>query len=157
MLDSISQPASRRSRSLLTGGTLLAALLVCSVLLPFHSRAMVRAQAAQVESKTELWPISIDYPLDGSIFPPGITPPTFLWRDAAGESWQVDIAFADNSAPIHVQPKAERMRIGTIDPECISPTNELPKLTPAQAASWAWIRPKPWTTTCATSSVNWPI
>jgi len=138
MLDSISQPASRRSRSLLTGGTLLAALLVCSVLLPFHSRAMVRAQAAQVESKTELWPISIDYPLDGSIFPPGITPPTFLWRDAAGESWQVDIAFADNSAPIHVQPKAERMRIGTIDPECISPTNELPKLTPAQAASWAW-------------------
>jgi tetratricopeptide (TPR) repeat protein len=138
MLDSIPQTASRRSRSLLTGGTLLAALLVCSVLLPFHSRTLVRAQAAQVESKTELWPISIDYPLDGSIFPPGITPPTFLWRDAAGESWQVDIAFADNSAPIHVQPKAERMRIGTIDPECISPTNELPKLTPAQAASWTW-------------------
>ena len=27
--------------------------------------------------------ITIDYPLDGSIFPPEITPPTFIWRDAA--------------------------------------------------------------------------
>ena len=37
-----------------------------------------------------------------------------------------------------LQPKAERMHVGAIDPECVSNTNELPKLTPQQAASWAW-------------------
>jgi hypothetical protein len=27
--------------------------------------------------------ITFDYPLEGSVFPPEITPPTFLWRDAS--------------------------------------------------------------------------
>ena len=30
------------------------------------------------------------------------------------------------------------MRIGEIDPRCVSDNNELPKLTPQQAASWIW-------------------
>ncbi len=139
MLESMSRPSSLRRRLLVAMGTSLAALLVCAFLLPFHSKAFGRSQAAASgDSKAELWPISIDYPQDGSIFPPGITPPTFLWRDAAGDSWQIEIAFADNSAPIHMQAKAERMRVGAIDSECISNTNELPKLTPQQAASWTW-------------------
>jgi len=85
-----------------------------------------------------LWPISIDYPEDGSIFPPEITPPTFIWRDAAADSWKIEIVFADHSAPLQLQPKAERMHFGAIDPDCISSTNELPKLTSQQAASWTW-------------------
>jgi tetratricopeptide (TPR) repeat protein len=89
-------------------------------------------------SKAELWPISIDYPGDGSIFPPGITPPTFIWRDAAADSWQIEIAFADSATPLHLQIKPQRMQLGAIDPECISNTNELPKLTPQQASSWTW-------------------
>src|ERR1019366_8021330 len=28
--------------------------------------------------------ITVDYPSEGSIFPPEITPPTFLWRDPSG-------------------------------------------------------------------------
>src|ERR1035437_2145397 len=28
--------------------------------------------------------ITVDYPEEGSIFPPEITPPTFLWRDPSG-------------------------------------------------------------------------
>jgi len=139
MLESMPRPSSLRRRFLQAGATTLAVLLVCSCLLPFHSKAFGSGQAiSSGDAKRGLWPISIDYPLDGSIFPPGITPPTFLWRDAAGDSWQIDIAFADNSASIHVQPKAERMQVGTIDPECISNTNELPRLTPQQAASWTW-------------------
>ena len=86
----------------------------------------------------ELWPISIDYPEDGSIFPPGITPPTFLWRDGPASTWTIDLAFADQTPSIHVQAKGERMRIGAIDPEAVSSTNEPPQLTPQQAASWAW-------------------
>jgi tetratricopeptide (TPR) repeat protein len=139
MLDSMPRSSSLSRRFLQVGAITVALLLVCSCLLPFHIKALGSGQAASSgDSESGLWPISIDYPLDGSIFPPGITPPTFLWRDAAGDSWQIDIAFADNSAPIHVQLKAERMHVGTIDPDCISNTNELPKLTPQQAASWTW-------------------
>jgi tetratricopeptide (TPR) repeat protein len=139
MLGSAPWSSSVRRRSLAAGGTVITVLLACSWLLPVHSRASGRTQAAlSNDSKTDLWPISIDYPQDGSVFPPGITPPTFLWRDAAANAWQIDISFADGSAPIHLQAPEERMRVGAIDPECISNTNELPQLTPQQAASWTW-------------------
>lgn len=91
-----------------------------------------------------LLPISIDYPESGSIFPPGITPPTFLWRDAAGQSWSIDIAFADGAAPLHIITTGQRMKIGEIDPQTLSNSNEPPKLTPQQAASWTW-KPDPTT------------
>ncbi len=85
--------------------------------------------------------ITIDYPLDGSIFPPEIIPPTFIWRDAADGSthWRIDIAFSDGSPAIHAESAGERLAIGAIDPQCVSSTNELPKLTPEQAAAHTWI------------------
>jgi hypothetical protein len=83
-------------------------------------------------------PISIDYPENGSIFPPGITPPTFLWRDAAGTSWTIDVTFPDKSAPIHAVSKGEHMKLGAIDPDCVADSNKPPKLTLRQAATWTW-------------------
>jgi len=119
---------------------MLAVLLGCCCVVPKRSRVSGEMRAAlSGDGRTGLWPISIDYPQDGSIFPPGITPPTFLWRDAAASSWQIEIAFADKSASLHIQPSAKRMQVGVIDPECVSNTNELPTLTPQQAASWTWI------------------
>lgn len=82
--------------------------------------------------------ISIDYPESGSIFPPGITPPTFLWRDAAGTSWSIDITFADGAAPVHFATKGERLQVGEIDPQTVGESNEPPTLTPQQAATWTW-------------------
>ena len=139
MLESKAQPSSLHRRVLAGCGAILAALLACSFLPPLHGIVFGRAQDVPASgSKAVLWPISIDYPLDGSIFPPGITPPTFIWRDAAAGSWQIEVVFADRSAPIHIQSAGERMRVGAIDPECVSDTNEPPKLTPRQAASWTW-------------------
>ncbi|MFB3906542.1 MAG: tetratricopeptide repeat protein [Acidobacteriota bacterium] len=85
--------------------------------------------------------ITIDYPPEGSIFPPDITPPTFLWRDpaAAATSWHVEITFADGSAPLRVNAPGDRLRIGEIDRNAIGTTNELPKLTPRQAAARTWM------------------
>ena len=121
---------------------MLAAVLAFLSFLPVRG---VRGQAqtgsspnSLLQSKSALWPISIDYPEDGSIFPPGITPPTFLWRDGPASTWTIDVAFADRTASIHVQAKGEKMRIGAIDPDAVSTTNELPQLTPQQAASWTW-------------------
>src|SRR5579872_4400468 len=108
-----------------------------------HSRAsgMERsglATAAAQDSKQKLWPISIDYPEDGSIFPPGITPPEFLWRDAAGTSWSIDISFEDKTDPIHVSTRGERLQPGTIDEDCVGNPDDAPRLTPQQAATWTW-------------------
>ena len=84
--------------------------------------------------------ITVDYPSRGSIFPPEITPPTFIWRDPveSNTTWWIDVSLADGSPKIHLKSLGERMRIGKIDPRCIAPTNELPKLTPQQAASRTW-------------------
>jgi tetratricopeptide (TPR) repeat protein len=84
--------------------------------------------------------ISIDYPLNNSIFPPDFAAPTFEWRDPASSanSWQIDVSFADGSAPMHLVSKGELMQVGKIDPRCISNTNKLPELTPEQAAAHTW-------------------
>ena len=73
--------------------------------------------------------ITIDYPEDGSIFPPEITAPTFLWRDAAASArlWRIDVTFGDGVAGIRATIAGERMRIGEIDPRCVSDTNEPPE------------------------------
>ena len=142
MLDHGSR-SSRGSSRLLPG-----AFFILAAVLAFSSYLTVRNVHAQAQtgsspttpsqSNSNLWPISIDYPEDGSIFPPGITPPTFLWRDGTASTWTIDVAFADEAPSFRVQAKGERMRIGAIDPEAVSNTNEPPQLTPEQAASQTW-------------------
>lgn len=41
--------------------------------------------------------VTIQYPPDGSVFPPEIPPPTFLWHDhsAAAKRWVIELTFAD--------------------------------------------------------------
>jgi tetratricopeptide (TPR) repeat protein len=83
--------------------------------------------------------ISIDYPETGSIFPPEITPPTFLWRDpSSATTWQIDVSFSDGAEGIHVRSIGARLQIGPIDSECISATNKLPTLNEQQAADHTW-------------------
>jgi hypothetical protein len=134
--------------SRLPGKRILSALTVVVLVLLFgsllsgkHGRFIANLSArayAAAGTVPVLTPISIDYPEDGSIFPPGITPPTFLWRDAAGTSWTIDIAFADDSAPIHAIAKGERMQLGPIDPDCVAGSNSPPRLNAQQAATWTW-------------------
>jgi tetratricopeptide (TPR) repeat protein len=85
-------------------------------------------------------PITIDYPLNRSIFPPDMAAPTFEWRDAAESAtkWQIDIAFADGAPALHVKAQGEAMKIGEIDVRCISSNNKLPTLTAEQAAAHTW-------------------
>ncbi|MGB7549253.1 MAG: tetratricopeptide repeat protein [Terracidiphilus sp.] len=143
MLDPGSQTPHGAKRTILAGITIFAVSFFAILFQPLWSKALAKMQTGgaaspPAQSQPEFWPISIDYPENGSIFPPGITPPTFLWRDGVAASWKIDITFADEAPSIHVLSKGERMHIGAIDPECVSTTNELPKLTPQQAASWTW-------------------
>ena len=80
-------------------------------------------------------PLTIDYPADGSIFPPEFPPPQFAWRDAdqSETSWVIDVRFAAGAPAIKTESRGERMQVGAIDPRCVSTANEPPRLTPEQA------------------------
>jgi len=109
-------------------------------------RLVLRAGAPQ--DGDGLAPVTVDYPAEGALFPPDMTAPTVLWRDAsqagsgAATRWHIEVSFADGSARIELESAGEAMRLGAIDPRCVSPTNELPKLTPEQAAAHTW-KPDP--------------
>ena len=55
--------------------------------------------------------LTIHYPLDGTVFPPEIVPPTFLWHepDEQADTWLIDVAFADESEHIYVLSRATRL------------------------------------------------
>jgi Flp pilus assembly protein TadD len=80
--------------------------------------------------------ITIDYPLNGSVFPPEISSPTFLWRDSseAAQRWIVEVSFADRSSGIRVEAAGEHLQMGEIDPQVSGPV----PLTPEQAATRTW-------------------
>jgi hypothetical protein len=83
--------------------------------------------------------VTVDYPLNGSVFPPEFPAPQFLWRDTStAKVWRIEVAFHDGSAPIRALSKGEPMRIGEIDKRAIAPTNKPPALTPQQAAAHTW-------------------
>jgi tetratricopeptide (TPR) repeat protein len=85
--------------------------------------------------------IAVDYPADKSVFPPEITPPTFLWRDPVktNTGWRIDVEFGDGTPGLHLNSKGEGIKIGEIDPRCVAQTNEPPKLTPQQAEERTWV------------------
>ncbi len=84
--------------------------------------------------------LAVDYPLNGSIFPPDMEAPTFQWRDPAEGAvrWQIEITFSDGSAPLRRLSQGEPLKVGPIDQRAISSSNKLPELTPAQAAAHTW-------------------
>ena len=80
--------------------------------------------------------IHVDYPLDGSVFPPDITAPTFLWHDPSQEAtgWIIDISFAGHASPIRIETLGQHMQVGDLDPDA----GPGPELTPEQAATHTW-------------------
>jgi Flp pilus assembly protein TadD len=85
--------------------------------------------------------ITIDYPAEGSLFPPEFPPPTWRWRETqtSATSWDITVTFSDGAAPIRTSSAGLRMSVGESDPRCVSPTNEPPALTPEQAAAHTWV------------------
>jgi hypothetical protein len=52
--------------------------------------------------------ITIEYPLEDSLFPPDFAPPTFLFRDSAGTNtaWRAEVRFSDGGAPLRLELQA---------------------------------------------------
>ncbi|MGD0802043.1 MAG: tetratricopeptide repeat protein [Terracidiphilus sp.] len=119
---------------LLTAG--IGAVAAVLVLAPATRQTVFQVHAAEGAPAA----ITVDYPRDGSIFPPEITAPTFLWHDASktANQWRIDIAFSDGTAPLHFVSRGEKLPIGEIDPRCVSNTNKPPELTPEMADAHSW-------------------
>jgi tetratricopeptide (TPR) repeat protein len=105
----------------------------------FHAAASLSGRTARL-APADSASVTIDYPQDGSIFPPDIIPPTFIWRDAdtAVKTWRIVITFANGSKAIRATSHGEPIQIGKIDPRCVSENNKPPSLTPEQAAAHTW-------------------
>jgi Flp pilus assembly protein TadD len=86
--------------------------------------------------------ITIDLPVNGTIYPPDLIPPQFAWRDAnpASSVWRIQIVFADRSRPIEIWSAGEKMQVGPVDESLVGYVP--PTLTPEQAADHTW-RPDP--------------
>ncbi len=113
-----------------------------------HAEALIRPilslrQGAQ--EPRELAAITVDYPLDQSIFPPDIVAPEFLWHDptaanatpAGAETWLVEIAFKTKPHRIRILTRGQRGE-PEIDPQCLGPTNEIYRGTEYQRSAKGW-------------------
>src|SRR5271157_959360 len=95
--------------------TLFTLSAAAAVLSAVGVRAAGGGQAAGERPKS----ITIDYPLEGSLFPPEITSPTFIWHDASDTSWRIEITFGDGSPGMQFRSAGEQPAIGEIDSRCV--------------------------------------
>jgi hypothetical protein len=84
--------------------------------------------------------VTIDYPLDGSIFPPEIVPPTFLWHDETPDAdrWLIDVSLSDDDGHVYVMARGIPQPRGPEDPRTFGATNERYMPTVYQAAAKSW-------------------
>ncbi len=99
-------------------------------------QAVIRAAGGAADSAK----LTVDYPLDETIFPPEIVPPTFLWHeaDAQVDTWLIDVALADDAEHLYVLSAGRAPAAGPIDPAGIAETNEIYRPTPYQACAKSW-------------------
>jgi Flp pilus assembly protein TadD len=124
-------PAPQRIRPTVLGILLGTLMMACMALLPAGLEAQPPVQNTG---------ISVEYPSNGSIFPPDISPPTFLWRDARqATSWVIEVTFEERARPIRVRSAGEKMTPGELDASCVGA--DPPTLSPELAEAHAWKPP----------------
>jgi tetratricopeptide (TPR) repeat protein len=100
--------------------------------------ASMSSAVARAASPAEL---VVDYPLDGSVFPPEFIAPTFLWHDPDPDSeiWLIRIDFSNESAKsISALTRGAPPPKGEIDLEAIGETNEIYEGTEYQNSAVSW-------------------
>ena len=82
--------------------------------------------------------LTIDYPIDLSVYPPDLVAPRLRWKDATEgvTAWRVRIEADDDDLILDETVPGEPPPIGIIDPTCIARTNALPKRPGPFERSW---------------------
>ncbi len=115
----------------------LLSLVLCALLLACGGDQPSSAPGPAAGSEPAL---SIDYPLENSVFPPDFAPPTFLWHDndSRSDTWRLTLAFADGGEPLTAESSGPPLPRGEIDTTVLGPTNEVYEGTPYQRSAHAW-------------------
>jgi tetratricopeptide (TPR) repeat protein len=84
--------------------------------------------------------VTVDYPKDGSLFPPDFAAPTLEWRDSdpRAKMWVIEFAFGEGGKPVRVKSLGEKPQLGPIDERCAKAGAVAPKLRPEQEAGHAY-------------------
>ena len=100
--------------------------------------SQVGGQAADRNGQTV--PIQVDYPAEGSLFPPDFAAPVFRWRDSNPEtkSWLIEVSFGGRKVQIKIKSDGPPLKVGEIDERTVASTNKPPTLTPEEAAGHTW-------------------
>jgi tetratricopeptide (TPR) repeat protein len=104
-----------------------------------NEKRVIRTLIKSLGRAEEIAELEIDYPLDESICPPEMTPPTFLWhdQDSQADLWLIDLSFENSSQHIYVLVPGKSPPKGEIDPRCVTETIKY-EPTPYQSSARAW-------------------
>jgi len=83
-------------------------------------RRIIEALLESARSPGELADIAVEYPLDGSVFPPDFIAPMFYWKDEAdaADTWLVDVSLPEDSGHVYVLVPANPLPPPAIDRDC---------------------------------------
>jgi Flp pilus assembly protein TadD len=104
---------------------------------PFFKVASIDTATTATKSS-----LTIDIPVNGTIYPPEFVPPQFAWRDdnPAATVWRIEVVFGEHAHSIKVWSNGEKLQLGAVDKDLkgyIPPT-----LSTEQQATHTW-RPDP--------------
>jgi len=83
--------------------TVVVAIVVVTLITLRKPRVHVEDILAVYQDQAEYSGLTIHYPLNETLFPPEIVPPTFRWKDSKSESdtWLITIKFQDDNGPMN--------------------------------------------------------
>jgi Flp pilus assembly protein TadD len=108
------------------------------VFLALLSTAVAGSLLAAARPSAEPTAILIDYPSQGSLFPPDLIPPLFQWRDGSATAtiWRIEVRFGERAPRVELWSAGEKMQIGKLDDSLVGYVP--PTLTPEQAEAHTW-------------------
>ncbi len=85
-------------------------------------------------------PLTVDYPAEGSIFPPEFAPPLFVWSDSspAARFWRIRITFGRGASAIQAESRGELPPIGPVDESLAKEGAPPPQLPEAWRGGHSW-------------------
>ena len=81
------------------------------------STAVAGSLLAAARPSGEPTAILVDYPSQGSLFPPDLIPPLFQWRDSSASAtiWRIEVRFGERAPRVELWSAGEKMQIGELD------------------------------------------
>jgi len=102
---------------------------------------IIRSLARSARESAGLTQVTIDYPLNEAVFPPGFPPPTFTWHDSAAQAnaWLMDVSPGDGSDHVYVLTKGDApVPIREAAPEDVPEAARDYRPTPYQMSARRW-------------------